>query len=118
MPVPAKIGELIGMACVSAKNCMFHGISKIAGETMDVFDFEFDDNGVLWADTCIGNILTSIMRNDDGTFLLSLICEKEPEGDDRYDWLGFEQKMIGKLPDNFWIEPANLVRKLIAATEH
>ncbi|WP_276122683.1 hypothetical protein [Pararhizobium qamdonense] len=118
MAIPGEIAELIGLACQDARSSMFHGISAIAGETMDVHDFEFDANGLLWADTRIGEILTGVSRNDDGSFELSLVCEKIPEGDDRYDWHGFEQKMKGNLPDNFWIEPANLIRKLIAATKH
>lgn len=116
--VPGEIGEAIGMACQDARNGMFHGISAIAGETMDVFDFEFDGEGLLWADTVIGDIHTHVSRNDDGSFVLSLVCEKVAEGDDRYDWHGFEKRMNGELPANFWIEPANLIRKLINATKH
>lgn len=116
--VPGEIGETIGTACTNARSFMFAGVSSIAGQSIEVFDYEFDDDGLVWASTLIGDISTGVMRNDDGSFTLSLVCEKQAEGDDRYDYHGYEQSMQGKLPDNFWIEPAAVMRMLIAATVH
>jgi hypothetical protein len=118
--VPAQVAEVISMACVGEG--MFAGLSCIDGELISVSMFEFDGNDeeLLWADFDFGNAKAHIERLDDGSYLLHLICQKYGETEDDYlDYLDFGWRMHKTLPDLFWIEPANLIRKLIkAATKH
>ncbi|MBX5130776.1 hypothetical protein HJB53_30260 [Rhizobium lentis] len=119
LTVPGEIGQVIGIACVDAENNGFGSFSAIEGEIVDVFGSEFEDEELLWADFGFGNAVAHIARNDDGSYELSLTCRKQEETEDDYlDYLDFGWRMDKSLPDLFWIEPANLIRKLIAATKH
>ncbi|TDW20451.1 hypothetical protein EV128_12581 [Rhizobium azibense] len=112
MTVPGEIGAVISEALQEGSE------RKIAAMPLEISDYEFQNEELLWADLWINHVPVSFMRNDDGSFLLTMTCEKGPEGDDQLDVWAHEEKMDGKLPELFWIEPANLIRALIAAVKH
>ncbi|AGC36175.1 hypothetical protein B7L88_gp113 [Rhizobium phage RHEph10] len=117
--VPGEIGQVIGMACVDSANNGYGVFSTIGGEIVDIYGSEFENEELQWAHFSFGNANARISRNDDGSYELSLDCQKHGEYEDDYlDYLDFGWRMDNALPDLFWIEPANLIRKLIAATKH
>ncbi|MBX4911488.1 hypothetical protein HJA82_29680 [Rhizobium bangladeshense] len=119
LTVPGEIGQVIGMACVDSENNGFGTFSAIEGEIVDIYGCEFENEELSWAHFSFGNANAQITRNDDGSYELDLDFRKQEEAEDDYlDQLDFERRMNGKLPDMFWVEPANLVRKLITATKH
>lgn len=117
MIVPGEILATISAAIKLGDEPHFSSIDAL-GCIIEVSDYEFAGDEVLWADFYIDHAPVSFMRNDDGSYLMSMIFEKEPEGDEYLDQLAYERSMSGKLPENFWITPAKLIRKLISATKH
>lgn len=74
-----------------------------------------EDGDVLYANGNIDDAIYLSLERYEGTDLIYLDCFKVPEGDDRNDPWAFHSALNGKLPDNFWIEPAHVIRNILAA---
>jgi hypothetical protein len=97
-----------------AEYCTFGGIAKFKGETVEVYDMAIEDDETGWACGVWNGIGFTLKPQVHGE-IIDLRCYKTAEGDDHLDSLGFEEAMIDKLPDNFWIEPAHFIKTFLAA---
>jgi hypothetical protein len=73
MTVPGEIGAVISEALQSGDRSM----------ALEISDYAFENDEILWADLWINHVPVSFMRNDDGSFVLTMTCVKDPEGDDQ-----------------------------------
>jgi hypothetical protein len=115
--VPGEIGALLGVAAVEIERNDYHA-TMIEGMMCDCWGFDADEDGLAIGDFGIDGVGLHVERQDDGSFLFSMSCEKLAEGDDQLDTWSYEEAMTDKLPENFWIEPAFVIRKLMAASKH
>jgi hypothetical protein len=105
---------------VSVTNTILAAIptGRIAGLEMTVYDFETTAAGELvWASFHIDGVGITATPFQEG-LRIDLNAEKIAEGDDRLDYAAFLEEHDGALPENFWIEPARILRALLGATKH
>lgn len=115
--LPKTVDEVIVNIATGAANLYFGGFTELGDLDVMVQDYELDGDRLLWAAAVIGNTNCTFLALDDG-IQVNMTVPKLPEGDDRLDWIGFLEKHAGKLPGNYWIEPARILRTILQPVMH
>jgi hypothetical protein len=115
--LPLSVADVLGECFDSAANGYFAGHGKLVGFDIDIYDGYKEQGEFGWLAGTIGDMQLNFVAYRD-FIRLDMSVSKSAHGDDRLDRLDFIDKWTGKLPADFWIEPAHLIRKLIAATKH
>ncbi len=116
--MPAQIVNHLVAAAREQLSWEDQGLTELQGMTLEVYQLEIEEDELVAGAFVLDGHGVYVEQQADGSFTFSMSCMKQPEGDDRYDTWTFEEAHDGKLPANFWIEPAAIIRKLIAATVH
>jgi hypothetical protein len=112
--LPKEFEQHVVALCLECKPYIFTAVGNLAGYSTEVFDFEIQGDEFVWASTLVGDVSCAFTADQRGIHV-SMSFEKQAEGDDRLDDHAFRVENRGKLPDNFWIEPAALLRAFTSA---
>lgn len=85
---------------------------------VNVYDFEISDEGELaWASLAFDGVNFSLTAFEEG-LRIDLSVPKLPEGEDLLDQQAFYAAHNGKLPTNYWLQPARILKALLESIPH
>ncbi|OCP21941.1 MULTISPECIES: hypothetical protein [unclassified Ensifer] len=117
--LPQTLNDALVHAMKNTRTCGFDQMAKLGDMDINVYDGDEEDGELIWFSFRLGNVGMNFSARQEG-LQLDMSCEKHAHGDDALDWTAWREQCAGKLPDDFWIEPAAILRKLLAlaATQH
>lgn len=117
--LPLSVVDALTKLATEARSFYFGGANSLGGLDADIYEYLLDEQTgkISWLGCTIEGVSISFTVFQESV-RAEMSVRKEPEGMDVLDDLAFIRRMDGKLPGNYWIRPALIIRTLLGQTRH